>query len=488
LVPGWQNGLTKPWLQQSAPGGWVMPTATTVPLIVLLIVLWRVTRGELLSIILFVSVFGAASAVNIGGSGVPPWSLALAVGIALNFLSGFPRPCFIAGCNVIAVRLLLVFVCYAIWTGIAHPLLFHGIMVFSSHGGAQPLTWSTANLFQIIYLLAVVTVYLLALFSSRESLESAMTWYIRGCLVICFFAIYQLANAVFHVPYPSSILYSNPVYVIYPAYKINGLWRLNSTLTEASSMAFQLSVGIALQGWQVLTRPFRWRSSLSLALMVTLLLLTQSSTGYLSLIFILAVAGILYGSYILHCRGISKPIFLGLILFAIVGIIAFSTTPAFTLVEKEVNLVILEKKNSSSYRERTAGNVAAMQSAQETYFLGAGWGSLRCSGLGYMLIGNVGIPGFLLFIFFLVTLCLPLFSGRETSSRGGLYESSLFATVVSIFGAALAGAEPVSPILWVLFAAASAGPQVLPNRYTWRNVTYPRLNPLSASVAKDTAV
>ena len=35
-----------------------MPTATTLPLIVLLIVLWRLTRGELLSIILFVSVFG----------------------------------------------------------------------------------------------------------------------------------------------------------------------------------------------------------------------------------------------------------------------------------------------------------------------------------------------------------------------------------------------------------------------------------------------
>ena len=409
-----------------------MPTATTLPLIVLLIVLWRLTRGELLSIILFVSIFGAASAINIAGSGVAPWTFALAVGTVLKLLRGFPRPRFIAGCNVTAVRLLLIFVCYAIWTGMVHPFLFHGITVFSAHGGAQPLSWGTANLFQIFYLLAVVTVYLLALFSTRESLQSAMTWYIRGCLVISFFAIYQLANAILHVPYPSSVLYSNPVYVIYPAYKINGLWRLNSTLTEASSMAFYLSVGIALQGWQVLTEPFRWRSSLSLSLLVVLLLLTQSSTGYLSLIFILSVAGILYGSYLLRRRGIPKPILLGLILFAIVGIGRVRDHVRLPLVEKEVTSVLLEKQNSSSYRERTASNVAAMRAAQETYFLGAGWGSLRCSGLGYMLIGNVGVLGLLLFIAFLGSLFLPLMFRHEGPRRGKLYESSLFATAVSL--------------------------------------------------------
>jgi hypothetical protein len=189
-----------------------LPTATTVPLIVLLLVLWRLTKGELLSIVLFVSSFGAASAINIGGSGVAPWTFALAVGLVFQALSGFPRPQFIAGCNVPAVRLLLAFVCYAVWTGMVHPFLFHGITVASPHGGIQPLSWGTANLFQIIYLLAVATMYLLAICSSRETIQSAVTWYVRGCLLICFFALYQLANAVLHVPYPSSVLYSNPSY------------------------------------------------------------------------------------------------------------------------------------------------------------------------------------------------------------------------------------------------------------------------------------
>jgi len=460
-----------------------VPTASTVPLIILLMVLWRLSRGELLSIVLFVSIFGAASAINVAGAGVAPWTFAMAIGIVVKALRGFPRLRIIAGCNVAAVRLLLVFVCYAIWTGMVHPFLFHGITVLSAHGGAQPLHWGTANLFQIIYLIQLVTLYLIGIFSTRATLQSAMKWYVRGCLVISFFAFYQLANAVLHIPYPSSLLYSNPVYVIYPAYKINGMWRLNSTLTEASSMAFYLSVGIALQGWRVLTEPLRWCSSLVLPILVVSLLLTQSTTGYLCLIFILAVAGILYGIYLLRRGRIPRAIFIWFVLFAIVGTVMFATTSAPAVVQKEIKSVLLEKENSASYRERTAANVGAMQSAEQTYFLGAGWGSLRCSGIVYMLIGTVGIPGLLLFVTFLASLFVPLLSKRQAFSRSWLYEPALFATVVCVFAMALAGAEPVLPILWVLFAAASAGPQLLPDRSVKSASTYPYLAARSGGMA-----
>jgi hypothetical protein len=107
---------------------------------------------------------------------------------------------------MVAVRPLLTFVSYAIWTGMVHPFLFHGITVVSTHGGAQPLSWDTGNLFQVIYLIAVTTLFLLAASITRETLHSSVTWYIRGCLVISLFALYQLANAMLHVPYPSAVL------------------------------------------------------------------------------------------------------------------------------------------------------------------------------------------------------------------------------------------------------------------------------------------
>jgi len=443
-----------------------MPTATTVPLIILLIVLWRVTKGELLSIVLFVSIFGAASAINIAGSGVAPWIFVLVIGMCVKAIIGFPRPRLIPGCNAYAIRLLLAFICYSIWTGLAYPFIFRGVLVYSAHhlelGLLSPLSWGTANVFQIFYLLAVVVVYLIALSSSRQSLNSALRWYVRGCEVICLVAIYQLLHATVHIPYPSSVLYSNPAYVIYPAYKINDLWRLNSTLSEASGMAGYLSSGIALQAWWVFTRPFRWGSSLSLMLLVVSLLFTQSSTGYLSLIVIVMVGGVLYAQHLFRSGGMSRPILLMLIVFAICGTVVFATASAQILATREIQSVLIDKKDSSSYRERTEGNVAAVHAARETYLLGTGWGSLRCSGLGYLLIGTVGLPGLLLFTCFLTALCVPLFSRLEATRTESLYGPSLFATAVYLFGAAVAGAEPISPVLWLLFAVGSAGPGLLP--------------------------
>jgi predicted Co/Zn/Cd cation transporter (cation efflux family) len=96
---------------------------------------------------------------------------------------------------------------------------------------------------------AVVVVFLLAVSSKRKDLEDALDWYMRGCVTAAIVAVYQLANAITHIPYPDAVLYSNPSYVIYRAYKINGLWRLNGPFTEASDMAGAMVVGLALVGW-----------------------------------------------------------------------------------------------------------------------------------------------------------------------------------------------------------------------------------------------
>jgi hypothetical protein len=411
-----------------------MPTATTVPFLILMLLLWRWTKGNLLAIILFTSIFGAASVLNLGGTGLAPWLLALAIGLIVKLLQGFCRPQFMSGCNIPAVRLLLAFIGFTILSSFAYPVLFHGVPVFSAHSlgqGQVPLSWGTANAFQVCYLLAAVAIYFLALLGSRASLQVAMDWYLRGCLVICFFAMYQLANGMFHIPYPSPVLYSNPSYVIFPAYKINGFWRLTSTLTEASSMAFYLGAGIALQGWQMLARPLKWKPAASFALMVVCLLLTQSSTGYLLLLFIMAVGCPIYALSLFRRRAIPRAMVLVLLPAAMVGTVLFTTTSASTIVGKEIQSVLLDKKNSSSYKERTESNIAAMQAARQTFYLGTGWGSLRCSGLGYLLIGTVGIPGLLLFVVFFSSLFFPLLRRPHRETDATLFEGSLFATTLS---------------------------------------------------------
>jgi hypothetical protein len=355
-------------------------------------------------------------------------------------------------------------VCYAIFSGLLYPILFQGVLVQGSHDSTPgPLVLGIANVAQICYLVTAVAVFGLALASSREALSSALDWYVRGCIVACIFAMYQLANAVYGVPYPTEILYSNPRYVIYHAYKINGMWRLNSTFTEASVLAGHLSVGIALLGWNVVTRPLRWRSSLSLALMVVTLLLTLSSTGYLSLIVTVLAGSALTLRAVFRAQSLSRGKAILLLAAALVVTVALITTNATAMINKAIHSVLLDKEDTSSYRERTASNYAAMETARQTYYMGAGWGSVRCSSLGPGLLATVGILGTLLFCTFLLSLALPLFGPSKISQRGDTYEKSMLGTLVILAAMMVAGNEPDQPILWVLFAACAAG------RYTYKS-------------------
>ncbi len=446
-------------------GSWIwifeMPTATTLPLILLVAVLWKFTKGQLLSIVLFTSVFDAASAVNFGALGVTPWLFALFIGLAIRITRGHKPFRFTPDINRLSVLLLVLFILYSAWSSFVYPFVFHGAMVLNSHNTSPTsLSWGISNLAQLCYLLAVAVVYLSALGISREALASALQWYVRGCIVVALFAIYQLANATLHVPYPSSVLYSNTSHVIYPAYMINGMWRLNSTFPEASEMATYMCPAIALLGWDVVMRPFRLVRMLSLVLMIATLLLTVSSLGYICFSFLLLAAPVLYAVHTLRSRALAPVKVVIAIVILGLGTTIYMTTNVSATINKAVRGVLLDKENSDSYRDRSSMNDAAMETAAETYFMGAGWGSARASGLMFVLISNVGAIGVLLFLAFVASLFLPMFRG-DTALRDGvsthLYEKSLLALMVMLVGLLAAGAEPVAPILWALFAAATTG-------------------------------
>ena len=151
-----------------------MPTVSTAPVIILLWVLWRMTKGEILSMVLFLSIFQAASALNLGDMGVAPWILALVLGLLIKLCKGHAMPSFISGTNNRAVRLLLLFAGYALFSGVAYPFFFHGVPVQSSHDSSlAPLTWGIANVAQACYLLAAIVIFLTALLGRREALRSS---------------------------------------------------------------------------------------------------------------------------------------------------------------------------------------------------------------------------------------------------------------------------------------------------------------------------
>ena len=197
--------------------------------------------------------------------------------------------------------------------------------------------------------------------------------------------------------------------------------------------------------------------------MVVTLLLTLSSTGYLSLIVTVLAGSALTLRAVFRAQSLSRGKAILLLAAALVVTVALITTNATAMINKAIHSVLLDKEDTSSYRERTASNYAAMETARQTYYMGAGWGSVRCSSLGPGLLATVGILGTLLFCTFLLSLALPLFGPSKISQRGDTYEKSMLGTLVILAAMMVAGNEPDQPILWVLFAACAAG------RYTYKS-------------------
>ncbi len=438
-----------------------MPTVTTLPLVLIFLVLWRITGGQILSIVAFVSVFSAASALDFGAMGVAPWLFVLAAGLVLKVCTGHRVYRITPGINRPALLFLAAFLLYACWTGIAYPILFAGTPVVRTVA-EEPLVWGMSNFSQMCYLLAAAVLYIMALGYSRQELRQVLDWYVRGCVLAALFAMYQLLNAMTHIPYPSAILYSNKAHVVYNAYMINGMWRLNGTFCEASEMAGFLIVGLVLTGWKLVTQPFRISRLCSLALLLVSLLMTVSSVGYLCLGYVAVCGGILVIRYILQ-QGSASIVKVSLFLLLVLGMVSvFTVVPsAGTMVSKVVRSTLLEKQNSDSYRNRTMTHGAALQTLSNTYYMGAGWGSARASGLLYVLLATIGIPGLLLFLGFLLSLTGPLFRTQPSSSLGDTednqYAKALFSLSVLLIAMLVAGAEPVDPMLWLLFGIATVG-------------------------------
>ncbi len=431
-------------------------TASTIPVLLLIAFLWWRTKGELLPIVLFCSIFDAASALNVAGSPISPWVLALAICLPIKLLTGKLRWKPIPGLNRAAFYGLSLFLAYALFSAMVFPFVFHGILVTNAHNGPNThLTWTFSNFAQPCYLVAAYTVFLIAIHSTREQLRSAVDWYIRSCVCVAAFSMYQLLHAIAHVPYPSAILYTNTTHVIYDAYKINGVWRLNSTLTEASSVAYFLGIGLALQGWHMGTHRIRWQSAATFLLMLTAMVLTVSTLGYACLGTILVGGILMYGRYSFRRKGIA-PVKM-MLLLGLVG----AAVPAILLtdightVTKVFETVFIAKLDSDSYRERSLINELALRSSHDSYYFGAGWGSVRASSFACSLMGNVGIPGTLLFLNFLLQLARPLFRPQRYA-RFELFERSIFALVVMLVGLLVAGSDPITPMSWVLFAIATA--------------------------------
>ena len=448
-----------------------MPTASTIPLVLICLLVWRLTKGNLLANVLFISVFGAASALDIGDQGVSPWLFVLAVGMWFRFVSGGLRWSLPDGANRTAMLLVILFVVYAVISGIAFPIAFKGVHVvgarMSSAGGS--LSFGSNNISQICYLLACFTVFILGLTSGRGSLRTALDWYVYGCVVGAGFSAYQYLSVVAHVPYPSAVLYTGHHAILSDTAVTAGAIRLNATFDEVSALAPHMAVGLVLVGWDLCTKPLRWSQNVKFIAILGAILASESTTGYLSLLLVLSCLGMLSIRTYVKSQTISPAKVWVTVGVICVGLALGALTNAPSVAVKAFQRDVLEKDKSLSYKERTGWNVSAMETAKETYFIGAGLGSVRCSSLEYGMLATLGAFGCALFVASFAMQFSSLRAGGTVRSDDNVYGKSLLAAFIVLAAMSVAGNELADPTLWTLFAAGVAGPTLLRSRIVRRD-------------------
>jgi len=434
-------------------------------IIPLSVAIFFVRPGLLVSWAIVVSVFQAASVINVGGDsliGISPFFFVLIL-IAARFIPlyvtgkcGFAR-----GEPILNVlRPLTLLTLWGIVSSFVLPFVFANLAVNTPHGGmdtaALPLHWSVSNAAQAAYLSleCVFILYATSLARGHSAMEKSMRAFRIAGLIAVLIGVYQLIAHKAGLFYPKELFNSNEAWAQLVTQKIAGIWRLSATFTEPSAAGSFFAAWSCFLLFVVADRTTaRWSDWLLLCAGIAMLLLTTSSTGYV-------VLGIMLSMFVLQhmlgliTRGSMSPR-VGIICLVIgLGTLgAIAVLPDFGRLLREV---LLQKTESISGKNRAATQWESLIVTNESWGLGVGLGSNRPSGMLFYVLSNLGVPGLLLFAYCLyVTLFMarmllqPL---RRCGFVRGYVRGSAGAFIVTLLALSISGAELTTPQLWITWS------------------------------------
>jgi hypothetical protein len=276
---------------------------------------------------------------------------------------------------------------------------------------AGPFSVGRENLAQTIYLvLDIATVYCLSHQAGRTLGFSRIA---DRSLVIAgfssgFVAFWELINFYTGVGFPAEFFHSNAGYAVAYGQTFDDIPRISGPFPEPSSMGYFFG-GLIFFGWQrYRTSPTLWSCGL-LLVCVAALILSASTTGYVALaIFLLVVlqdlvfgsAGFIAGMI----KGGRRELTLTLTFLLVIAAVAFFIVLAWDTLRQVFQIVVFEKRESSSFDQRSGADLMALNIFMQTGGIGIGLGSHRPNNMVMTLLSNVGIAGFVSFVFFIFQL------------------------------------------------------------------------------------
>lgn len=434
-------------------------TVTLIGVIAFLIGLYGLCRSDTMRLAAFAVslLFGAAAGIildNFGGVNL------LLGHIMLGFLViatlGSPRSLrngFAALAPGRAGYWLALICAYGALSAIFMPRLFAGAtMVYAvSRGGdaslgpvVLPLGPVSGNLSQTFYLLSDLVCFFVcsAATSTRDGFRALAIAMLACAALNVGFGV--LDYATFAAGQADALAFMrNATYRMLDDAEILGYKRIVGSFSEASAFAtvtltfFAFSARLAVLGRYVaFTAPLAVASSLAIVA-------ATSTTGYVGYAVCL-IALFLITAWDATRRSCSLagltflltgPLLIGAIVLALM-----LQGSIWDEAVRVANETIVAKASSSSGQERGAWNALALQSFSDTYYLGAGVGSVRSASFLVAILASVGAPGALLFAPFLYhVLGKPIAAAEPDPLRRDIRMAARFACFALLVAATLAG-------------------------------------------------
>jgi hypothetical protein len=373
---------------------------------------------------------------------------------------------------------LLCFTAIALLSSYLVPVLLVGkydVTPAMDMAAVTPLELSRTNATQSLYLILFVifAVSISAmLVRYPRAIRRAVDAYIWSGYIAALIGLYQFLSYQWGWFYPSEILFSRPevrgLSALLRQYHVNGL-SLTQTYGSFSEPSFfaQFLLGSTLASfnwWFRGNAPLKVKGLAVVSLAV--LLMTLSTTAYVGLGcgFLLVL-----GRFVLKRRARAVPA-LCVLAMAITGVAVWvlysSEGESLRMTAGAIaDLVLMRKAESQSYSIRVAVDNIAFQDLIGTGGLGVGWGSTRGSSLLFHLLGNVGVWGVALLVWFAFRLKHKMRLTESTPARTFV----AMALIGNLIGGIIAVPDIVSGTIWLLLGILVAmmvthgGPKRAPN-------------------------
>ena len=389
------------------------------------------------------TVFGAASALDLpalGGASVAPANLFLVFyGLRLLGTANGLRRLLNEITPGQPLFLFLILILWVVTSALILPRAFDGsIYVFSlsrsesNDGDLLPLHLSGGNISQMVYALggfgaACLTAAYMRWSTSVAAFVAAITFCTTLHLA---FAFLDVVTGATHTGFLLDPIHTAS-YSFLTTDELGGLKRISGSFSEASAFAAYsltlLSVNFTLFVLKV--RPLL--TGAASLLLTGFIAAATSSAGYVGLVTFFT-AFLVYAVATALFRGRTRPLFIAFCsiagLVALSGLVIMFVPTVADIAQTVVTDSLLTKSNSDSAVERGMMNTQAWQVFKDTSGVGAGIGSTRASNYALVLLSNLGLPGFCLF----VALLLALVFGRLESGLSREVHAVVWAARVGI--------------------------------------------------------